>query len=185
MKNKFLNIYRCLLTGLMILCITTIHAEQVSDEDSSSSKPVKLGTTFSWSPTGVVFYDAPRFKDSDIRSMLENAIIDELKNKGYIFSEAGNMVDFYISYVVILEDKLSDDEIAKITMEYPEINPSEINTKNFEYGGFIISASTVAERVKLWENSTNSIVNLKMSDSERKDRLKEGAIRVLESFPKL
>jgi len=182
MNKQHLYFLNCILLSAFFLS-PTIHAEQVSDEESASSKPVKLGTTFTWSPTGVIFYDAPRFRDSDVKAMLERGIIDELTNKGYLFSEPADKVDFYLSYLMILEEKLSDDEISKIATEYPQIKPSEINTNNFEYGSFVISAATADERVKLWENSINIIVNLKMPDSERKVRINEGAITVLESFP--
>ena len=182
MNKRHLNFLNCILLSALFLS-STIHAEQVNDEESATSKPAKLGTTFTWSPTGIIFYDAPRFRDSDVKAMLERGIIDELTNKGYLFSETADKVDFYLSYTLILEEKLSDDEISKITTQYPQIKPSEINTNNFEYGSFLISAATAAERVKLWENSIDQITNLKMSDSERKVRITEGAIKVLESFP--
>jgi hypothetical protein len=129
-----------------------------------------------------IFYDAPRFNDSNIKSLLESSLISELESRGYTYADSNPKVDFYTSYVVILEETLSDSDVINILKEYPELNQD--NRKNdFEYGSLILSAATVSDCKSEWRRSINDVVNLKMPDDIRQQRLQDSVKRVLESFP--
>ena len=175
MKNTYS--LRYLVFILLILNTSVIYADQ---ESAIYGKP---GTTYSWMPSGTFFYDAARFRDSDIKSLLENSIISEIKTKGYTFAASDTKADFYISYIVILEEKLSDSEITNILKDYPDINQADTKNNNFEHGTFIISASAKSDRKKIWSNSLNEFVYLNMPQDIRQQRLQEGTKNILESFP--
>jgi Domain of unknown function (DUF4136) len=177
MINTYSYLLRCLLLGSFILFTTVIYAEQ---ETTASDK---FGSSFSWLPSGTFFYDAARFRDSDIKSLLENSIINELEAKGYRYLPAENKIDFYVSYIVILEEKLDDSEIANLMNKYPEINLADTMNSNFEHGTFIISAVKAPDRGKLWKNTLNEFVYLQMPKEIRQQRLQEGIKQILESFP--
>lgn len=179
MKNTYSYLLRWALSALIILCAPVINAD---DESTGIEKP---GKTFAWMPSGNFFYDAPRFRDADIKSLLEGSIISELEDKGYKYSPSDKNIDFYISYIVVLEEKLSESDIANILKEYPELNQVEINNNNFEHGTFIISAFTSIDRNKIWKNSLNDVVYLQMPEEIRQQRLQESTKKILESFSTL
>ncbi len=53
---------------MLISLSTLISAEQIDNSDFVISD--KLGTSFAWMPAGTFFYDAARFRDSDIKIII-------------------------------------------------------------------------------------------------------------------
>ena len=154
MKKRCLNILNGSLLSVLFLFSAALAAEGETVINE------KIGKTFSWLPSGTFFYDAARFRDADIKTLFENQIISELEAKGYDYLQPDNKADFYISYIVILEEKLNDSEITNLMDEYPEINKAGTMNSNFEHGTFIISAVNTTDRGKLWGNTLNEFVYL-------------------------
>jgi uncharacterized protein DUF4136 len=183
MSNVTSNLFHWFLTGALIIFTTVLNAEEHDNKSSNIGESEEIGTTFTWMPSGTFFYDAVRFKDSDIKSMLEDSIIKELTGKGYSFKSPDDSVDFYISYLVILEEKLTDSEMTNAIREYPELNEDDIKNIEFEHGTVIISATKASNNEKFWKNASKHVVNLNMSDELRQQRLQDGARKIMETFP--
>jgi len=120
----------------------------VTNAEQDTNEIVKLGKTYTWMPSGTFFYDAARFNQFDIKAKLEGAIKKELSIKGCFYVEPDQNTDFYMGYIVILEQTLNDSDISKVIEKYPELEFSNINEKKFEQGILIISASQVKDRKK-------------------------------------
>ena len=169
---------------LLLLCITlSTNAGDISKPESIPGPALRAGATFSWMPSGTFFYDAARFKDSDIRANLEKIIISELKNKGYNFVDSAADAEFHIGYLLVLESALSEAEIEELYQQQPEFRSLQLDPEEFEHGTYMIKAVDPKTRRHFWRNTLKGFTNLNMTGEIRDRRLHAGVKEILNSFP--
>ena len=169
---------------LILLCFTlSTNAGEISKTETISGPVLQEGDTFSWMISGIFFYDAARFKDSDIRVNLEKTIISELKDKGYHFVESAADADFHIGYSLVLESAFSETEIEELYQKQQEFKSMQLDPEEFEHGTFIIKAVDPKTRHHFWRNTLKGFANLGMTGEIRDQRLHAGVKEILNSFP--
>lgn len=178
---KTLSNVRLIFTLSLCLAVFGINAEQQDTQpDTLQMAP---GKSFSWSPSGHYFYDAPRFNDENIKELLESLMIAELENKGFVYQETDEGADFYLSYVAVLEEKLPASEVEKLLASDPELNQIGVNKMKFEYGSLIVTAVQASDSKRFWKNAWHDVAYLESPKDLRAKRVKELITDLLSTFP--
>ncbi len=181
MTFNVINNVRLIFTICLCLGVSGLHAEQ-HDAQPTTMQTVP-GKSFSWSPSGKFFYDAPRFEDENIKELLELLMIAELEKKGFIYQKSDEGADFYLSYVAVLEEKLPASEVEKILASDPELNQPGVNRNRFEYGSLVVSALNASDAKRFWKNSWHDVTYLEMPKDLREERVKELVNFLMSTFP--
>jgi len=173
------------MTCCLVACAHPAHKNSPVDSAiatvMSSDLSFPAGTYFSWSPGTSQFFDDPRLDNADIHELLRGSIEDELTSRGYLVSgESG----YRISYVAALEKALSDDEINKYFGVDPGLPAQSVPERSYEKGTVIIDVSDPTTNKSLWRSAMQGYVELKLSRSARKDRVRSTVSSMFMSFPR-
>ena len=129
--------------------------------------------TFSWVSQNVHFYDAARFTNAPIREQLEAALIAAFEARGLKFVDSIEDADLGLSYVAVLQNAASDEEIASFRSAHPDIASLPNDPQQFESGMLFAKLVERHTRVKIWDNTYRGLVALDMPEAPRKQRMDE------------
>ncbi len=146
---------------LFVLALTIGTACGAQETGSTAAK------TFAWVGQNMHFYDASRFGQTPIREMLENGIVAGLQDRGMRFVASLESADMELSYVAVLGNEASNEEIAAFRQANPEIAQLADDPKKFEQGMLYAKLVDRRTRDKVWDNTLRELIALDMPEASR------------------
>ena len=141
------------------------------------------GKSFAWVGQNMHFYDASRFGETPIREMLENGIVAGLEERGLRFVASLESADMELSYVAVLGNKATDEEITAFRQAHPDIAGLAEDPEEFEQGLLFAKLVDRRTREKVWENTYRGLVALDMPQAQRTERLNELIENFVSTYP--
>ena len=167
---------RVLILTALVVCSITVFAQQ-----SPTS-----GQTFTWSPRGKHFYDAPRLQGASVQALLETALVEALEKRNLRLSPPDVQADLELSYVAALEGDATADQIAAFWRSDPAIavlDARSTESTGFEHGTLFVKLVDRRTRQKVWSNTVRGLVPLDIPEQERKQRVTEVVEAVMSTYP--
>lgn len=118
------------------------------------------GNNLAWGRT--YFFDAPRYKDNNVKELLDEAIVKKLKTFG-ILIENGNLESEYLfNYTILLGE--------------------EVGKSGFEEGKILFSIRNRKTNSPIWRSEIKGLAELE-SNENRKQRVNTYLDEAFKSFP--
>jgi len=160
-----------LVVALAISC-----AGSAQETSSSADK------TFAWENQNMHFYDAARFGDDTVKQQLETAIVAGLEERGLRFVSSIESADLELSYVAVLEDAATPEEVAVFWQANPDIAGMADEAHRFEEGMLYAKLVNRLSREKAWDNTYRGLVALDMPGAPREERMEELMAEFLSTY---
>jgi hypothetical protein len=145
---------------------------------------IPAGATFAWLPESINFHKDQRLQGSNLQSMIEREIKQNLQDMGYRFVDAGAAPDFSIGYTAALESALNDDEIMRRFGLLPGSSVATAGSAEYEKGSLIIYVMNASGRDVVWRSAVQAGVDLSADDAAREQRLGNLLKDMFLTFPK-
>jgi hypothetical protein len=156
-------------------------AAVISVQDPGVS--IAAGSTFSWLPDAVHFYEDDRLKDAPIKSLIENEIVKNLKAKEMVFVDSVNGAKYVIAYTAALESSLDDNAIIRHFGLLPGNSQVPQGDASVEKGTVIIYVFNVRTDEVVWRSAAQVGVQFDTPDAERKARVETVIAEMFMTFP--
>ena len=140
------------------LLITTMMHNHVNAEETELAN--LSNSNLAWGRT--YFFDAPRYKDNNVKELLDEAIMNKLKSYGIQISEGDIESKYLLNYTILLG--------------------GEVGKSGFEEGKFLISIRDRKTNSPIWRNQIEGLANLD-NNEERKQRIESLVDEIFEPFP--
>lgn len=157
-----------MLRALLAGCLTCLCSAAVLAEEHGAPH-----RTFAWKAENMHFFDAPRFSNSPVKAMLEEALVEALTARGLTFVESAEGADLELSYVAALENQATVEEIAVFRASHPDIAALEEGPALFEQGVLFAKLAARGSGAIYWQSTYRGLAVLDMPDEERRRRLDE------------
>jgi Domain of unknown function (DUF4136) len=172
-KNRTAPIYR-----IMSLFVTLAIGYACSAGETAST----AGKTFAWERHNMHFYDAARFGDDTVRQQLETAIVAGLEERGMRFVSSIESADLELSYVAVLKDAATPEEVTAFWQANPDIAGMADVEHRFERGMLYAKLVNRISREKVWDNTYRGLVALDMPGAPREERMNELMAKFLSTY---
>jgi len=144
---------------------------------------VKTGSTFSWLPDAVRFYEDDRLQDAPIKSLIEDEIVKNLKAKNMVFVESANGAKYTIAYTAALESSLDDNAIIRRFGLLPGNSQVPTDDANIEKGTLIIYVFDNRSDEVIWRSAAQVSVQFDTPAEQRKTRVENVIAEIFKTFP--
>jgi hypothetical protein len=144
---------------------------------------VKTGSTFSWLPDAVRFYEDDRLQDTPIKSLIEDEIVKNLRARNMVFVESTNGAKYTIAYTAALESSLDDNAIIRRFGLLPGNSQVPTNDANVEKGTVIIYVFDNRSDEVIWRSAAQVSVKFDMPAEQRKERVENVVAEIFKTFP--
>ncbi|MBT8113706.1 MAG: hypothetical protein KJO47_08515 [Gammaproteobacteria bacterium] len=187
MMKNLAPINNSLLTRIILLVVVSIFLNLIAqkhlnaEETEKEIEKIDL-STISWGRK--YFFDAPRFKDDNIREQLDAAIEEKFKTYGIKLTEGNSSSKYVLNYTLVLEESASQQEIEELYIQEPELTDSSDGEINIEQGEFLISIRNRDTRMAIWRNNIEGLAILEVPDEIRQKRVKTIIDQAFMTFPK-
>lgn len=141
--------------------------------------------TVSWKPDSSFIQSNEHIDADNYKKLLEDAIVSTLKSKGYTFSEDPQKADLLISYAAGLETELSDAEITQRFGMLPGLQGQTSVQGKYEKGTIVVDIYDKQAGKSAWRGVVQGFADLKLSPSERSQRLKSLLRQLMAEFPSM
>jgi len=132
---------------------------------------VARGSTFSWMPEAVHFYEDERLGNAPVRSLIEKEIVKNMLAKELVLVESVNGAKYAIAYTAALESSLDDSAIIRRFGLLPGNSQVPQGDSNIEKGTLIIYLFENKSGAVAWRSAAQVSVKFDTSDDERKQRV--------------
>jgi hypothetical protein len=156
-------------------------AAVISVQDPGVS--VAKGSTFSWLPAAVRFYEDDRLKDAPIKSLIENEVVRNLEAKEMVFVDSVNGARYAIAYTAALESSLDDSAIIRRFGLLPGNSQVPQDDANVEKGTVIIYVFNTRTDEVIWRSAAQVGVQFDTQDEQRKARVEKVIAEMFMTFP--
>jgi len=187
--NQFISIF--IISLSTVSCVTESvettpgmkfsEAAVISVQDPGVS--VAKGSTFSWLPAAVRFYEDDRLKDAPIKSLIENEIVKNLEAKEMVFVDSVNGAKYAIAYTAALESSLDDSAIIRRFGLLPGNSQVPQDDANVEKGTVIIYVFNTRTDDVIWRSAAQVGVQFDTPDEQRKARVGKVIAEMFMTFP--
>lgn len=174
-----MSVNRSVQVSRIVLLVVALGFACASEAEEMGSG---AGKTFAWESQNMHFYDAARFGDDTIKLQLEDAIVEGLEEKGLRFVDSIESADLELSYVAVLENVATAEEVAAFWQANPDIAGMFDETHRFEEGMLYAKLVHRETRGKTWENTYRGVVALDMPQAARRERLLESVTKFLSTY---
>ena len=147
-----------------------------------SEKRLPNSASFSWLPTAVKYYEDARLKNSPVQSYFQEAIRQNLNNRGYRFFSSATDSDFLVGYVLALESSLKDEEISEKYQLNPGLPGQAVNSNQYEKGTLIIDLIDPGTKRSMWRGAMQGFAKFEIKEEDRKKRINLFVDRLLQSY---
>jgi len=144
---------------------------------------VKAGSTFSWLPDAVRFYEDDRLQDAPMKSLIEDEIVKNLKAKNMVFVESANGSKYTIAYTAALESSLDDNAIIRRFGLLPGNSQVPTDDANVEKGTLIIYVFDNRSDEIIWRSAAQVSVQFDTPAEQRKTRVENVVAEIFKTFP--
>jgi hypothetical protein len=144
---------------------------------------VKSGSTFSWLPDAVRFYEDDRLQDTPMKSLIEDEIVKNLKAKNMFFVESANGAKYTIAYTAALESSLDDNAIIRRFGLLPGNAQVPKDDANAEKGTLILYVFDNRTDEVIWRSAAQVSVQFDTPAEQRKARVENVLAEMFKTFP--
>jgi len=144
---------------------------------------IVAGSTFSWLPDAVQFYEDDRLKDAPIKSLIENEIVKNLEAKKMNFVESVNGAKYAIAYTAALESSLDDSAIIRRFGLMPGNSQVPQNDDNVEKGTVIIYVFNNKTAEVIWRSAAQVGVQFDTASEQRETNVENVIGEMFKTFP--
>lgn len=192
--QKYNQLYKffivLLVSGIITSCVTeTIETTPgmkfsetaiISVQDPYSK--IKKGSTIAWLPDAVLFYKDERMKNAQVKGILEEGIIHNLRAKNLHVVESVNGSKYAIAYTAALESALDDTAIIRRFGLLPGNAQIPKDDANVEKGALIVYIFDNQNNEVVWRSAAQVGVRFDMSMEERKERVTQILAEMFQSL---
>jgi hypothetical protein len=144
---------------------------------------VKSGSTFSWLPDAVRFYEDDRLQDTSIKSLIEDEIVKNLTAKNMVFVESASGSKYTIAYTAALESSLDDNAIIRRYGLLPGNSQVPTDDTNVEKGTLVIYVFDNRSDEVIWRSAAQVSVQFDTPAEQRKTRVENVIAEIFKTFP--
>lgn len=141
-------------------------------------------SSWAWLPEMQLVSDDPRFRDSNVDSLLEAAISTVMQEKGYAKSSVPGSGDLLVGYLVTLNGPDTQKQIGESYGVQPSLNMSSPDTSRYEKGTLVIDVIDRDTGWTAWRSALQGFASFELSESERAARIKSMVTRMLGGLPR-
>lgn len=155
----------------------------------SSGKPVEMlpaFKTYRWSDEySMVLSTVNDQSKADVKQYIHNEIIRYLKTKGYVYQPDPVQADVVIGFLFALEDDLADQQIQDRFGLLPGINTSDVTSKRYEKGSFLLAVLDNREKLIYWRSAMQGFVDFERDRTDDSiDHMQKVLDMMMNGFPK-
>jgi hypothetical protein len=144
---------------------------------------VATGSTFSWLPEAVRFYEDGRLESEPVKSLIEKEIVNNLTANEMNFVDSINGAKYAIAYTAALESSLDDAAIIRRFGLLPGNTQVPKNDTNVEKGTLIIYVFDNKSDEVIWRSAAQLSVQFDMPAQQRKERIERVIAEMFQTFP--
>ena len=144
---------------------------------------IMAGSTFSWLPQGVRFYQDERLEKAPIKPIIEDEILGNLKAKKMTMVESVSGARYAIAYTAALASSLDDEAIIRRYGLLPGNSQVPKDDTNVEKGSLIIYVFNNKTDEVIWRSAAQVGVHFDMPMNERKQRIARVVAEMFQTFP--
>ena len=143
--------------------------------------------SYDWLPTESRRVDL-RVRDPMVEQNMRSAIEAELLSKGLRKVERGGEPDIRIGYLLTLEDGVDSNSMYERSggdWQYRTYGPANLATQTRAYsmGTLVIDVFDVGRKELVWRGVAEGQVNQTRELEDRRKRLNDAVVKILEDFP--
>ena len=153
----------------------------VSTMDSTAD--VSSAVTFTWAPRMQEIHGDAHVDEVADKEMLENAIGNALRKKGYEYTWRAGLADLRVGYLVVMNGVLSNKEINDRYGVQPGLNLQAPDTVRYEKGTLVIDIIDVKTGRTAWRGALQGFADLEITKEVRQERLNDMVVFMLTRFP--
>ena len=179
--------FKKLVYSLIIFVSSISFSQEIPSSIVSVSNPdvkVLSSKNFMWSPKSIYVYEDERFKGFPVKQVFEEYIYKKLTSSGFTYVDTVDDAGVVVGYVLALESALSDVDINNLYGMNPGFVTDKSNTDKYEKGTIIIDIIEARTNRMVWRGALQGMADFKVSDRERKERIKTVVDRLLNEFIK-
>ena len=169
--------------GLLALACSTTDNGLSKQADNTQQKKlvVKRGAYFSWGR--IIFFDAPRFRGSDVNTILNDAIIETLAGKALHYTEKSTDSNYLVSYTIILGNTLDEKALKALYEQDPALKAAEFDPSRYESGSFIIKLLDSKTHTEIWSHTVAGVAGFDIPNNVRVKRTRSLVQTAFSTFP--
>ena len=149
----------------------------------SPSVRIAAGSRVAWHPDAVSFIADKRLGDTRLKSLIEQEIQANLKQKGLVVVDKAGGARYTIAYTAALESALDDDTIIRRYGLLPGNTQIPDDDASVEKGSLIIYMFENMMGGVIWRSAAQAGVHFDMSDEERAQRVAAVITAMFQSLP--
>ena len=119
----------------------------------------------------------PRYDNEENRNLVRNAIIDNMTNLGYTYSE--DDPDILVEFVISIESKV--DTVVQRTTDYRYWNGLETVPYNYKKGTIFVNVIHSEKNTVVWQGSAQQVLDEDPRNVEKK--ISKFVAGIFEEFP--
>jgi hypothetical protein len=194
-KHAFKTVVMCkwftILASAVVLssCVTETvdnaprFAEAAVVSVQSPNARITAGSKVAWHPDAVSFIADKRLGDTRLKSLIEQQIQANLKQKGLVVVDKAAGARYTIAYTAALSSALDDDTIIRRYGLLPGNTQIPENDASIEKGSLIIYMFENMMGGVIWRSAAQAGVHFDMSDEERAERVAAVITAMFQSLP--
>lgn len=144
---------------------------------------IAAGSKVAWHPDAVSFIADKRLGDSRLKSLIEQQIQANLKQKGLVVVDKVGGARYTIAYTAALESALDDETIIRRYGLLPGNTQISDDDASTEKGSLIIYMFENMMGGVIWRSAAQAGVHFDMSDEERAQRVAAVITAMFQSLP--
>ncbi len=137
-------------------------------------------TTIRWR-SNLIWVDDPDGRYERRADMLQHALENEFKRKGYTFVGANEPANYDVLAVALLGDIEGHQELEETFRLYPSLNS---NANGLKRGTILVALAPAGTKIIVWRGALEMFTDPGMAPIDvREKRMQWGAMQVLSSIP--
>lgn len=152
---------------------------------SVTSQEFKLNKSdpISWLPEAIKFYSDPRINKTGLKVMIENAITQEINNKGLTLRQVTSSVKYLLAYTAAMESSLDDRTILLRYGLLPGDDLTMPASQSYNKGTLIIYLVDAQTKRPVWKSALQAEVDFEVDNFTRSQRVQLAVKKMLSTLP--
>ena len=183
--------FRLLLAFIMstalAACVSETPIQKPDPMSQSSAVSVAMpgfitssNTVLRWR-SDLIWIDDPEGRYERRADMLQQALQDEFKRKGYSFVGANEAANYDVLAVALLGDIQGHTEVEEVFRMYPSLSAS---SEGYKRGTILVALAPAGTKIVVWRGALEMFTEPGMQQVQvREQRMQWGARQVLSSIP--
>ena len=188
LQNQFMLV---IFVGLLIAgCAASNQTKQKKQQHSyslvqvsNSNLQLPQHVMFSWLPQKRPVLGNTRIDRREISNLLDVSFKQELKKRGYLWNDSHKLAQYYITYVAIAGDSVTEADINRTFKINPGLSSATYGSNSFEKGSLIVDIVDSRSGQSAWRVALQANLDRDDELDARQQRIKNAVRYIVSKIP--